>query len=254
MNFRPCIDLHEGKVKQIVGSSLSDSKRNSLVTNFSTDLSASHFAALYKRDGLRGGHVVMLGAGNEDAAASALAEFPQGFHIGGGITPHNARHFLDLGASHIIVTSCVFKDGRIYWENLDAMVAAAGKNRVVLDLSCTFQDNTYFVATDRWQRLTTVAVSKDTLETLSSYCDEFLIHAAHVEGKRSGPDENLVKLLGEFSPLPVTYAGGIRSLTDLDRIFKLGKGRVDATVGSGLDIFGGSLPYDDVVAWHRAHQ
>ncbi len=204
MNFRRPIDLHEGKVKQIVGSSLSDSKRNSLVTNFSTDLSASHFAALYKRDGLRGGHVVMLGAGNEDAAASALAEFPQGFHIGGGITPHNARHFLDLGASHIIVTSCVFKDGRISWENLERNGRRRGQKprRARFELHVPGQHLlccNRSLATSHHRGL-----SKDSLETLSSYCDEFLIHAAHVEGKRSGPTENLVKLLGECSHLPVT--------------------------------------------------
>lgn len=254
MKFRPCIDLHEGKVKQIVGSTLSDAEPDALVANFATDLPASHFAALYKRDGLAGGHVIMLGPGNRDAAAAALAEFPQGFHIGGGITPENARKYLDLGASHVIVTSYVFAEGRIHLENLKAMTALVGRERLVLDLSCILRDKAYYIATDRWQRLTSVAVSKDTLETLGAYCDEFLVHAAHVEGKRSGIDEGLVKLLGEFSPLPVTYAGGIRSTGDLDRVLDLGGGRVDATVGSSLDIFGGTLKYDDVVAWHKRHQ
>ena len=254
MKFRPCIDLHEGKVKQIVGSTLSDTKREGLVTNFATDLSPAHFAAIYKRDGLAGGHIIMLGPGNDDAAASAIAGFPQGFHVGGGITPQNARHYLDLGASHVIVTSCIFKDGRIYWQNLESMVSAVGKERLVLDLSCIRQDNVYYIATDRWQRLTSVTVSKDTLETLGAYCDEFLIHAAHVEGKRSGIDGGLVKMLGEFSPRPATYAGGIRSVEDLDLVLSLGQGKVDATVGSALDIFGGTLKYEDVVAWHKEHQ
>jgi phosphoribosylformimino-5-aminoimidazole carboxamide ribotide isomerase len=254
MKFRPCIDLHQGKVKQIVGSTLSDNGAKRLVTNFSTELPSSHFATIYKRDNLVGGHVIMLGPGNDDAAAAALAAFPGGFHIGGGITPDNAAKYLSLGASHVIVTSWVFADGRIIRENLETLRAVTGKERLVLDLSCIRQGSEYVITTNRWQRLTSVAVSKDTLEFLASYCDEFLVHAAHVEGKQSGIDEELVTLLGTCSPLPVTYAGGIRSLADLDRVSALGKGRVDATVGSSLDIFGGSLRYDDVVAWHRRHQ
>src|SRR5271157_3393292 len=169
MKFRPCIDLHEGTVKQIVGSTLSDAEPDALVTNFATDLPASHFAALYKRDGLAGGHVIMLGPGNRDAAATALAEFPQGFHVGGGITPRNAREYLDLGASHVIVTSYVFAEGRIHLENLKAMTALVGRERLVLDLSCIRKNNVYYIATDRWQRITSVEVSKDTLETLGAY-------------------------------------------------------------------------------------
>ncbi len=254
MKFRPCIDLHEGKVKQIVGSTLSDAKPGGLVTNFTSDLPAAHFAALYKRDGLCGGHVIMMGPGNEDAAAAALQEFPGGFHVGGGITPDNARRFIGQGASHVIVTSFVFTDGLLSWRNLESMVAAVGRERLVLDLSCLRRDNVYYIATDRWQRLTSVAVSKDTLEKLAGYCDEFLVHAADVEGKRSGIDGGLVALLGASSPLPVTYAGGIRSLDDLESVRVLGKGRVDATVGSALDIFGGTLPYAEVVAWHARQQ
>jgi phosphoribosylformimino-5-aminoimidazole carboxamide ribotide isomerase len=254
MKFRPCIDLHEGKVKQIVGGTLSDRVPDSLVTNFATDLPSSHFAALYKRDGLSGGHIIMLGPGNTAAAAAALAEYPGGFHIGGGITPDNAQGYLDLGASHVIVTSYVFKDGLLHLENLKAMTAAVGRERLVLDLSCKRKGKEYYIATDRWQRLTSVAVSRETLSTLGVYCAEFLVHAAHVEGKRSGIDEDMVKLLGDFSPLPVTYAGGIRSLADLELVLSLGRARVDATVGSSLDIFGGSLKYDDVVAWHKKHQ
>ena len=177
--------------------------------------------------------------------------FPQGFHIGGGITPKNASFFLNEGASHVIVTSCIFKDAGIRWENLDAMVSAVGKQRLVLDLSCIKKDDAYYIAADRWQKITTVSISRETLETLGSYCDEFLIHAAHVEGKRRGFDADLVKLLGEHSPIPTTYAGGIRSIQDLDLVDTLGKGRIDATIGSSLDIFGGNLAYKDVVAWHR---
>jgi phosphoribosylformimino-5-aminoimidazole carboxamide ribotide isomerase len=256
MKFRPCIDLHHGKVKQIVGGTLSDADETGarLVTNFETDLSPAHFAEMYKEDGLWGGHVIMLGEGNQAAAVEALRAFPLGFQVGGGITPDNAAGFLDQGASHVIVTSCIFDDGKIRWENLDAIKSAVGKQRLVLDLSCLRKGDDYFIATDRWQKLTKVSVSRGTLETLGAYCDEFLIHAAHVEGRRSGIDENLVSLLGEHCPIPVTYAGGIRTLQDLDFVNTLGKGRIDATVGSALDIFGGDLPYSDVVAWHKMHQ
>jgi phosphoribosylformimino-5-aminoimidazole carboxamide ribotide isomerase len=254
MKFRPCIDLHKGKVKQIVGGTLSDAKQDALVTNYETDLSPVHFARMYKNDGLFGGHVIILGPGNESAAIQALHEYPQGFHIGGGITPGNAGRFLDEGASHVIVTSFIFKKGRLIWENLKAISSAAGKQRLVLDLSCVRRHNAYYVATDRWQRLTSVTLSKDTLKSLAAYCDEFLVHAAHMEGRRMGIDENLVALLGDKSPIPVTYAGGIRSLDDLDLVFSKGKGRVDATIGSALDIFGGTLPYKSVVEWHNKHR
>jgi phosphoribosylformimino-5-aminoimidazole carboxamide ribotide isomerase len=256
MKFRPCIDLHQGKVKQIVGSTLSDADASgaTLVTNFETDLSPAHFASLYKNDGLYGGHIIMLGEGNQAAAIEAIHAFPQGFQVGGGITPDNAAGYLDQGASHVIVTSCIFKDGKIRWENLDAIKSAVGKQRLVIDLSCLRKGNDYYIATDRWQKLTKVTVSKGTLDTLGAYCDEFLIHAAHVEGQRTGIDADLVSLLGNHCPIPVTYAGGIRSLDDLDLVERLGKGRVDATVGSALDIFGGDLPYADVVAWHKRHQ
>jgi phosphoribosylformimino-5-aminoimidazole carboxamide ribotide isomerase len=248
MKFRPCIDLHNGKVKQIVGSSLSDTAPGGLVTNFETDLSPSHFATLFKNDGLSGGHIIMLGEGNHAAAMEAIHAFPHGFHVGGGITPDNAAGFLDQGASHVIVTSCIFKDGKIKWENLDAIKTAVGKQRLVLDLSCLRKGDDYYIATDRWQKLTKVTVSKGTLETLGTYCDEFLIHATHIEGLLKGIDRNLVTLLGDYCPIPVTYAGGVQSLDDLDLIDALGKGRVDATVGSALDIFGGNLAYADVVA------
>jgi phosphoribosylformimino-5-aminoimidazole carboxamide ribotide isomerase len=254
MKFRPCIDLHEGKVKQIVGSTLSHAKQDTLVTNFETGLSPAHFARMYKNDGLYGGHVIMLGSGNEAAAVEALREFPNGFHIGGGITPDNAGRFLDEGASHVIVTSFIFKKGRLVWDNLKAIAAAVGKRKLVLDLSCVLRDKAYYIATDRWQRLTTVTLSKETFETLAAYCDEFLVHAAHMEGKRMGIDQDLVSLLGQSSPIPVTYAGGIRSLGDLDLVFSKGKGRVDATIGSALDIFGGRLPYKSVVDWHNKHK
>ena len=253
MKFKPCIDLHKGKVKQIVGSTFSDTNERSIVTNFKTDQPPAYFAELYKEDNLTGGHVIMLGLGNEAAAKEALSAFPLGLQIGGGITPDNAGEFLDAGASHVIVTSYVFKDGTIYWDNLKELENRVGKNRLVLDLSCKKKDDTYSIVTDRWQKFTDLVISKENMERLSSFCDEFLVHAVDVEGLQCGVNVELVNLLCNFSPIAVTYAGGIRFLEDLDVINKEGRGNVDATIGSALDIFGGSLKYEDVVKWHKKH-
>ena len=94
-------------------------------------------------------------------------------------------------------------------------------------------------------------INKETLESLSCYCDEFLVHGVENEGKKCGILQDLVALLGEYSPIPVTYAGGVKDLSDLDRVKDLGKGKVDLTIGSALDCFGGTISYDEVVAWHR---
>ena len=253
MKFRPCIDLHAGKVKQLVGSTLLDGEGGGLITNFETDLTPAYFAQLYRRDALSGGHVIMLGPGNESAAHEALQAFPGGLHIGGGITPGNAREFLDAGASHVIVTSYVFKNGLIHWPNLECISKTVGKQRLVLDVSCAKTASGYFIATDRWQNRTDVAVTAETLGRFARFCDEFLVHAVDVEGKQGGIDELLVEILSRSSPIAVTYAGGIRNIADLDLIDKKGLGKVDATVGSALDIFGGSLHYADVVQWHKRH-
>jgi len=252
MKFRPCIDLHGGKVKQIVGGTLSDSASSSLVTNFQTDLSPAHYAAMYKKDELTGGHVIMLGPGNEEAALSALSAYPQGLQIGGGINPSNAQKYIDAGASHVIVTSYVFSEGEIKWERLNNLVDVVSKEKFVLDLSCRKAGDDYFVATNRWQSVTKEKLSPQLFERLSQYCDEFLIHAADVEGLKAGIDPHLVSLLAECSVLPITYAGGVRDLGDLDLVEKLGHGRVDITVGSSLDIFGGKLSFSDVVKWHKS--
>ena len=249
MRFRPCIDLHGGRVKQIVGSTLSDDPAQKPLTNFETDCSAAEFAAMYKADNLSGGHVIMLGPGNDEAAKAALLAYPAGLHVGGGINPSNAKIYLDAGASHVIVTSYVFKDGQINWENLEAMTAAVGKNRLVLDLSCKKRDEKYWVVTDRWQNFTDVALSAETFEKLSAYCDEFLIHAAHVEGMKKGVDTECLALIATTCPIVSTYAGGAASLKDLEDVRAFGKNRVDVTVGSALDIFGGELAYRDVVAF-----
>ena len=249
--FRPCIDLHEGKVKQIVGGSLSDSGAQ-LRTNFVSDKNAAWFAELYKRDGLPGGHVIMLGQGNDTEARAALKAYPGGLQIGGGVNVGNAPGWLDAGASHVIVTSWVFRDGKVDWDRLDQLVKAIGKGRLVIDLSCRKRDGNYFVVTDRWQKFTDMMLSADTLEIFSSSCAEFLIHAVDVEGLCRGIDGELVGKLGEWSPIPVTYAGGASSIADLELVSKLGRGKVDLTIGSALDIFGGSgVRYADAVAFNR---
>lgn len=249
--FRPCIDLHEGKVKQIVGGTLgSDPAR--LQTNYISDRPAAWYAALYQRDGLKGGHVIMLGPGNEPEARSALQAFPGGLQIGGGVTLDNAKTWLDAGASHVIVTSWVFRDGQVDWSRISQLTAAIGKGRLVLDLSCRRRGAEYFVVTDRWQRFTDVTISQENLNQFAASCAEFLIHAVDVEGQCRGIDRELVSKLGEWSPIPTTYAGGAASLADLEAVTQRGKGRIDLTIGSALDIFGGSgVRYEEVVAFNR---
>jgi len=249
--FRPCIDLHEGKVKQIVGGTLSDAP-GQLRTNFISDRPASWFAELYRRDGLKGGHVIMLGPGNEEAARSALAAFPGGMHIGGGIRADNAGAWLDAGASHVIVTSWVFRDGHMDSARLAELYRGIGPGRLVLDLSCRKRGNDYFVVTDRWQKFTDLKISEETLKTLATSCSEFLVHAVDVEGLCRGVDGELVSRLAQWSPIPTTYAGGASSLADLQTVTQLGQGRIDLTIGSALDIFGGTgVRYQDVVAFNR---
>lgn len=249
--FRPCIDLHEGKVKQIVGGSLRDDGAG-LRTNFVSERSAEWYADLYRRDGLKGGHVIQLGPGNDLAARQALAAYPGGLHLGGGVNLDNAVDWLEAGASHVIVTSWVFSGGCIAWDRLQALTQWIGKERLVLDLSCRKREGCYLVVTDRWQKFTAEQVGGALLERLGSHCAEFLVHAADVEGLCQGIDAELVTLLAEASPLPVTYAGGAKSLADLEEVTRLGQGRVDLTIGSALDIFGGTgVKYADCVAFNR---
>jgi phosphoribosylformimino-5-aminoimidazole carboxamide ribotide isomerase len=257
--FRPCIDLHEGRVKQIVGGTLGDS---GLRTNFVSEKPAAWFADLYRRDNLTGGHVIMLGPGNEKEARAALAAFPGGLQIGGGINADNASAWLDAGASHVIVTSWVFREGRVDWDRLEQLVKTIGKERLVIDLSCrkkvqgsTFkgQSPEYFVVTDRWQKFTDVIVNEETLKKFSAFCSEFLVHAVDVEGLCRGIDRELVEKLGRWTPIPTTYAGGANSLADLEEVARLGNGKVHLTIGSALDIFGGKgVRYEDCVKFNRS--
>jgi phosphoribosylformimino-5-aminoimidazole carboxamide ribotide isomerase len=247
--FRPCIDLHEGKVKQIVGGTLGGEE---LRTNFVSERSSAWFAELYRRDGLKGGHVIMLGPGNENAALAALAAYPAGLQVGGGISIDNARIYLDAGASHVIVTSSIFREGRIEWERLERLAQRIGMDRLVIDLSCRKRDGHYFVVTDRWTNFTDTVLSLETLEKFSTFCAEFLIHAVDVEGLCRGIDQELVRRLAEWSPIPTTYAGGAKSLEDLRDVARISHGRIDLTIGSALDIFGGrGVKYEECVEFNR---
>ena len=249
--FRPCIDLHEGKVKQIVGGTLSDDPAT-LRTNFVSEQPASWYAELYRRDGLKGGHVIMLGPGNEAAARGALAAYPGGLQIGGGINRDNARDWLDAGASRVIVTSWVFRDGGLDFDRVRALEAVVGKERLVFDLSCRRRDKDYWVVTDHWQKFTGFKIGPRELDRLADSCAEFLVHAADVEGLCGGVDLELVDQLARWSPLPTTYAGGARSLSDLEEVTRVSQGKIDLTIGSALDIFGGTrVRYADLVEFNR---
>ncbi len=253
MEFRPCIDIHNGKVKQIVGGSLRDAG-NAAKENFVSEQDAAFYAHMYKEAGIRGGHIILLNAKESEyyeatkaQALKALAAYPGGLQIGGGITAENAKEFLAAGASHVIVTSYVFRDGHIDYERLDRLVAAVGKERLVLDLSCRKRDGGYFIVTDRWQKFTEEKVTLSLLNRLKDSCDEFLIHAVDVEGKASGIETELVRMLGEWDEIPVTYAGGVGSYSDLEQLKHLGQNHVNVTIGSALDLFGGPMKYEKVL-------
>ncbi|MCU0771498.1 MAG: phosphoribosylformimino-5-aminoimidazole carboxamide ribotide isomerase [Verrucomicrobia bacterium] len=250
--FRPCIDLHEGRVKQIVGGSLT-TEPGDLKTNFVSERPAAWYAELYRQDGLRGGHVIKLGPGNDEAARSALAAYPGGLQIGGGINADNARAWLDAGASQVIVTSWVFREGRVDWGRLDQLTGIAGRERLVLDLSCRRRGADYCVVTDRWQKFTNSTLNQESLKQFAGFASEFLIHAVDVEGLCQGIDLELVRKLADWSPIPATYAGGARSMEDLHTVTREGQGRIHLTIGSALDLFGGTgVRYADAVAFNRA--
>lgn len=253
MEFRPCIDIHNGSVKQIVGGSLRD-RGDTAEENYVSCQDAAFYAGLYREYKVKNGHIIMLNAVSspyyektKGQALGALRAYPDGLQIGGGITSENAGEFLDAGASHVIVTSYVFKDGRIHYDRLDSMVREVGRERLVLDLSARKRENRYFIVTDRWQKYTDVELTEKTLDELSGYCDEFLVHAVDVEGRTAGIEEELARLLGDWGKMPVTYAGGVHSMEDLRLLKKIGRDRVHVTVGSALDLFGGSMKFDEVL-------
>lgn len=252
MRFRPCIDIHNGKVRQIVGGSLRD-EGDAANVNFDSAKSADYYAEMYRRDGLLGGHIILLNPPSSEyyketlrQAKLALCAYPKGMQIGGGVTAENAESYLEMGASHVIVTSYVFQGGEIRMENLERLCHKVGKERIVLDLSCRKKEASYYIVTDRWQTFTQVKLTEELLRELGAYCGEFLVHGVDVEGKASGVDASLAGILAGYAGNPVTYAGGIGSREDLETFKKLTGGKVDFTVGSALDIFGGTLPYDEV--------
>ena len=252
MKFRPCIDIHNGKVKQIVGGSLMD-EGNQAITNFTSEYGADFYAKKYKADDLRGGHIILLNSktseyyeATKEQALLALQTYTNGLQIGGGVTAENAAEYIEAGASHVIVTSYVFKDGEICWENLKKLVDAVGKEYVVLDLSCRKKDGKYYVVTDRWQTFTNVEVTSQLLDELAEYCDEFLVHGVDVEGKSSGVELELVKILADWNRIPITYAGGIGSMEDLQEFERASESKLDFTIGSAMDLFGGKIPYEIV--------
>ena len=252
MKFRPCIDIHNGKVKQIVGGSLKDAG-DQAKENFVSGQDAAFYAELYKNAGLKGGHVILLNGKDSEyyeatrnQALKALKAYPGGLQIGGGVCPENAQDYLNAGASHVIVTSYVFKDGKLSWENLVKMEQAAGREHLVLDLSCRKKDDKYFIVTDRWQKFTDVPVTLEVMEELGSHCDEFLVHAVDVEGKANGIETELANLLSAYQKRPITYAGGIGSMEDLREFARISGEKLDYTIGSALDLFGGKIPYAEL--------
>ena len=252
MKFRPCIDIHNGKVKQLVGGSLQDD-RDQAQENFVSEKGAAYYARLFQKDGLKGGHVVLLNPVSSpwfeadwQQAAAALAAYPGGLQIGGGVNADNAASYINAGASHVVVTSYVFKDGEVQWKNLEKLAGAVGRSRVVLDVSCRKKDGKYYIVTDRWQKFTKVQLTEEILYWMREYCDEFLVHGVDVEGKASGIEDALVELLSDVPGVPITYAGGISSLEELERFRRISGGKLDFTIGSALDLYGGSVPYDVV--------
>ena len=246
--FRPCIDLHQGKVKQIVGGSLSDT---GVKTNFVSSFDAAYYAKLYQQNQLGGGHVIALGPNNQQQVLEALAAYPNGLQFGGGVNLENAANYLAAGASHIIVTSYLFENGEFCWPRLAAIKAEVGSDRLVLDLSCRRTSSGWMIATDRWQTLTNTPVNQQTITELEQHCAEFLVHGADVEGLQAGIDEDLVTELGKYCTVPVTYAGGARSIADLTLVESLSHGKVDLTIGSALDIFGGDgISLKDCIKWN----
>ncbi len=253
MEFRPCIDIHNGKVKQIVGGSLRD-EQDRAVENFVSDVDAVFYAKLYKKHGIKGGHVILLNAVDNEyysttkqQALMALRAYPGGLQIGGGVTADNALEYIKAGASHVIVTSYVFKNGKINYENLERLKKTVGAERIVLDLSCRKKENSYVIVTDRWQKETEEKVTLELLDKLAKSCDEFLIHAVDVEGKAEGIEKELARLLGRWGKKPVTYAGGVHNFEDLRQLKELGRGKVNVTIGSALDLFGGKMSFEKVI-------
>ena len=253
MQFRPCIDIHNGKVKQIVGGSLRD-EGDYAKENFVSEKGAEYYAELYRDYGLKGGHIILLNGkdseyyeATKNEALKGLHAYPGGMQIGGGITDENAEYFIENGASHVVVTSYLFVNGRIDFDRLRKLAGVVGREHVVVDLSCRHYDDGYHIMTDRWQTKTEEILDFRLLEEIKEFCDEFLIHAVDVEGSASGIESNLVESLRTYNGCPVTYAGGVHSYDDIKLLRKIGDNRVHVTIGSALDLFGGNLDFEEVI-------
>lgn len=255
MEFRPCIDIHNGKVKQIVGSSLKD-QGDQAKENFVAEYDSAYYAGLYQENQLKGGHIILLNGkdspyyeATRQQAVKALQAYPGGMQVGGGITAENAEDFIRAGASHVIVTSYIFQKGEIRMDRLEQLKKQVGKEHIVLDVSCKKKDGAYYIVTDRWQTMTDIQVDLELLSGLSAYCDEFLIHAVDVEGKNSGIEVELVRSIADFDKAPITYAGGVHSYEDIELLKKIGQGKIHVTIGSALDLFGGTLSFEKVMTY-----
>lgn len=253
MEFRPCIDIHNGKVKQIVGSSLRD-EGDAALENFVSQKGSEYYAGLYKELGLKGGHIILLNSvsseyfqATREEAIRALKAYPGGMQIGGGINATNALDYIQEGASHVIVTSYVFCNGEIKMDRIKELCEIVGKEHLVLDLSCKKTQDGFMIATDRWQNITKEKLTVELLNQLSMYCDEFLIHAVDVEGKSAGIQDEVVELLRQYEGNAVTYAGGIHNLDELKRLKTIGQNKINATAGSALDLFGGTMSFQEAV-------
>ncbi|CAD6590193.1 MAG: Enzyme that catalyzes the fourth step in the histidine pathway [Tremellales sp. Tagirdzhanova-0007] len=258
--FRPCIDLHQGVVKQIVGATLDldhallhpAGPSSKLKVNFVAKHPPSYYAELYRQHRLTGGHIIKLGPGNDGAAREALSAWRGGMQVGGGITEENAGEWLEAGAEKVIVTSYLFPAGRFDLARLRALSAKVGREKLVVDISCRKRGGGWLIAMNGWKTLTDTSVTRESITMIEEHCSELLIHAADVEGLCQGIDEELVQRLGEWVTIPCTYAGGARDISDLALVERLSGGRVDLTFGSSLDIFGGTgVLFTDLVAADR---
>ncbi|PVH24623.1 phosphoribosylformimino-5-aminoimidazole carboxamide ribotide isomerase [Sphingobacterium corticibacter] len=251
MNFRPCIDVFKAKVVQLIGTSLFGGDERTIIKHFESEYSPAYYAKLFKEDDLKGGHILSLGSGNNDVVIEALSAFSGGMKYGGGVTAENAHVYLDAGATHVIVNSYVFNNGEINYSNLDSLVKSIGKDKLVLDMSCRKRNGEYYIVTNLWEKFTNVRINKQSLLEISGYCDEIIVHGVDSEGRKQGLESDLVKILAEHTPIKTVYAGGISSISDLNLIKELGNEKIDPCIGTALSIYGGNLPYQDVVQWNN---
>ncbi len=251
MNFRPCIDVFKGKVVQLIGTSLFGGEEKTIVKHFESEYSPAYYAELFKQDNLKGGHILSLGSGNNDVVIEALKAFNGGMKYGGSVTPENAHVYLDAGATHVIVNSYVFDNGEINLPNLKSLVKSIGKDKLVLDMSCRKKNGDYYIVTNLWEKFTNVILDQKSLQDISKYCDEIIVHGVDSEGRKQGLESDLVRILAQHTPIKTVYAGGISSIADLTMIKALGNEKIDPCIGTALSIYGGNLSYYEVLEWNK---